>query len=712
MGTFIKSISFQNFYNYYGSYEENTYTFKEGINIINADNNMGKSKFFNGFLWVLDDRVYDSDDKRYYPVDDSSFYKMMSRKASHENIDLDMGVVVVYESDGVIYKVIKQVHCKKEDERWLFSPSTMVMRTVDNEDLPIYDQQDQKEAIRKLIPTEMEKYALLQGESMERLVDLSTLNALENTIIALADINNLISMCDFASELVKQAKKGYSDEEKRNMGVSAEIIELRKKRDDLEQWIDDAKIKITLAQKELSQAKEREQQFESEYFSSKKRVQLRQEFDAECKTLENLKKQKEEQELSITSRLFDENCPWILMGLEEETGRFDANRIELTKKITAKEISQNSEILLPDDSPDTPSLKRMLEHEWCEVCNRKAEKNTEPWLHIKKVMERPRKEMRTSESFMQFYSSLQNSTGRYETTIPDIQKSFENYMNNIFDLDERIDSQESVVEAKENEMTLVGSENNSETEDRMILNGYNQAKQIITDKTNEIEKWTGKIKIWDGSLTKAQQELDKKQGTAPIKKAKELYDKMQIVKSIFDATKERIFKEIVDNLQNTANEMYRNLTKGNQTLGGTLTFERHDDGTVRVSVIDSQGEELFGNGTGFQRMKQLAIVMSIISSKVGNKSFEYPFISDAPFSEFSWNFMSNFFEIAPIVFRQSIIMIKDLCDPSAANLITDHGKAIVEQMNEGQLKGTFYVNYAETKADAGNLVTKTKCYAK
>lgn len=712
MGTIIKSIGFQNFYNYYGSYEENTYTFKEGINIINADNNMGKSKFYNGFLWVLDDKVYDSDDKRYYTVDDTSFYKMMSRKASHENIDLDMGVVVVFESDGVIYKVTKQVHCKKDGEKWLFSPSTMVMRTVESEDLPIYDQQDQKEAIRKLIPAEMEKYALLQGESMERLVDLSTLNGLENTINALADISNLISMCDFASELVKQAKKGYSDEEKRNIGVSEEIIELRKKRDDLEQWIDDAKTKITLAQQELSHAKERKQQYESEFFSSKKRIQLRQEYDAECKALEDLKKQKEEQELSITSRLFDDNCPWILMGLEKETGSFDANRIELTKRIAAREFSQNPEILLPDDSPDIPSLKRMLEHEWCEVCNRKAEKNTEPWLHIKKVMERPHKEMRTSDSFMQFYSSLQNSTGRYETTIPDIQQSFDGYMNNIFDLDERIDSQGRVVEDKENEMTLVGSESNSETEDRMILNGYNQAEQTIVEKNKEIEKWIGKIKIWDSSLTKVQLELDKKQGSAPIKKAKELYDKMQIVKSIFDTTKERIFKEIVDNLQTTANEMYRDLTKGNQTLGGTLTFERHDDGTVRVSVIDSQGEELFGNGTGFQRMKQLAIVMSIISSKVGNKSFEYPFISDAPFSEFSWNFMSNFFEIAPNVFRQSIIMIKDLCDPSAANLITDHGKAIVEQMNEGQLKGTFYVNYAETKADAGNLVTKKKCYTK
>ena len=72
MGTLIKSISFQNFYNYYGSYEDNTYTFKEGINIINADNNMGKSKFYNGFLWILRDEVYDSDEKKYYPVSASA----------------------------------------------------------------------------------------------------------------------------------------------------------------------------------------------------------------------------------------------------------------------------------------------------------------------------------------------------------------------------------------------------------------------------------------------------------------------------------------------------------------------------------------------------------------------------------------------------------------------------------------------------------------
>lgn len=710
MGTIIKSISFQNFYNYYGSYDDNTYTFKEGINVINADNNMGKSKFYNGFLWILEDQVYDSDDKRIYPVSES-YNKMMSRKASRENVEMKMGVLIIYISDGILYKVKKQVLCKREGEDWIFTPSTKVIKTENNSDWPIIDLQEQQDAIRQLIPAEMEKYSLLQGESMERLVDLSTLNGLENTINALADVNNLIKMCDFAAELVKLSKKGYNDEEAKNRGASNEIIQLRTERDNYEKWIADANEKIGIARKELIAAKEKEQKFESDFYSSKKRLQLRQEYEKELEILNSLKKRKVEQELSITSRLFDENCPWILMGLDNEIGDFDENRIDLTKKITAVELTQKHEILLPDDSPDTPSLKRMLEREICEVCNRVAKRGTDPWLHIKKVMERPRKEMRTSASFMQYYSSVQNITGRYVTTIPTIQEDFEHYMNSIYDLDDQIESQERIVEAKENEMTLVGTENSTEEEDRRILSGYNQAKRTIGDKNEEIQRWTSKIKIWETGFKRVSEILDKKQGTSPIRKAKELYENMQIVKSIFDSTRESIFNQIVDNLQSAANEMYRELTKGNQTLGGTLTFEKSDDGTVRVSVIDSQGEVLFGNGTGFQRMKQLAIVMSIISSKVGNKSFEYPFISDAPFSEFSWNFINNFFEIAPNVFRQCIIMIKDLCDPQDSELLTSHGKEIYHQMNEGTMKGTFYVNYAETKADAGNLVTKKKCYS-
>lgn len=710
MGTLIKSISFQNFYNYYGSYEDNTYTFKEGINIINADNNMGKSKFYNGFLWIMRDEVYDSDEKKIYPVSES-YFKMMSAKARYESAELEMGVRIIYENNGVTYNVCKSVLCKKQDEDWGYQARTDVMKTEGNNDLPLLDKDEKLAAIRCLIPAEMEKYSLLQGESMERLVDLSTLDGLEKTINVLADINNLIKMCGLASELVRQAKRSYLDEEKRNKEADEGIIRLRQDRDNYEKWIEDAKEKIELARKESVEAKEKEQQYESDFFSSKKRILLRKEYDDECQILEDLKAAHEQQELSITSRLFDENCPWLLYALEGETSDFDDYRIALTKQLAKKEIQNNPDIMLPEGSPDAPSLKRMLEHQWCEVCNREALRDTAPWLHIKKVMERPKTPMRVSDSFMQFYGDIQKTTGRYETTIPKIADDYRKYMSDIFNLEEQIDQQVKVVEAKENELALVGSDNSTDEEDRNVLSGYIKAKNTYKAKEEEIQRYTSKIELWQKGHDKAKKELDKRQGSAPIRKAQQLYEDMQVVESIFKSTKERIFEEIVSKLQGTANDMYGALTKGNQTFGGTLNFERQENGTVKVSVTNSYGEELFGNGTGFQRMKQLAIVMSIISSKVGNKSFEYPFISDAPFSEFSWNFIRNFFDIAPNVFRQSIIMVKDLCEPNSALLINKHGEEIAEKMRTGEIKGTFYVNYTEEKADASNLVTKKKCYS-
>lgn len=66
---------------------------------------------------------------------------------------------------------------------------------------------------------------------------------------------------------------------------------------------------------------------------------------------------------------------------------------------------------------------------------------------------------------------------------------------------------------------------------------------------------------------------------------------MQCIAQMFADTKERIFANIVNNLQMVANKMYRDLTAGNQTLGGNLQFEREEGGTVRVKVVDDKGEE-------------------------------------------------------------------------------------------------------------------------
>ena len=709
MGTIIKSISFHNFYNYYGSYEDNTYTFTEGINIINADNNMGKSKFYNGFLWILRDEIYDSDEKKIMPVD-KSYYKMISGKARREYNELTIGVRIVFVNDDICYTVTKEVNCKHDDE-WFFNATTEVIKTEGYEDLPIYDKSEKDEVIRKMIPCEMEKYSLLQGESMERLVDLSTLKGLESTINVLADMSNLIQMCDKAKELVAEAQKEYKAEEKRSDSANEELARLQEERDRLEKWISDSEKKIQLARKELVNANENEQKFERDFFSSKKRIEARNGYEKEHESLRNLQKQKESQEKAITGHLFDENRPWLLMGLNNETRYFDNLRTTLIEELAQKKILDNPDIMLPEGSPDTPSLQRMLENCHCEVCDREAPRGSIPWLHIQKVMNRPRRAMLTSDSFVQFYGDIQKITGRYETTIPCIADDFSQYMDALELLDKNIEQQENVVEQRGNEMALLGTGETTPEADRITLSSYNNAKKTQTDKTDEIQRLTGKIKIWEDKLKKNRSTLSKKQNNIQVIRAEKLYTDMQVVADMFAETKDRIFKTIVDKLQIVANNMYAKLTAGNQTLGGTLEFKREEDGTVKVKVVDRNGEELFGNGTGFQRMKQLAIVMSIISAKENENSFDYPFISDAPFSEFGVRFVNNFLDIAPQVFRQSIIMIKDLYDPESKQYILPGGLEIAKRMREGKLKGTFYVNYIEERADSSNLITKKMCYS-
>ena len=83
MANIIISISFKNFYNYFGEFERNTYTFNKGLNIVAADNGCGKSKFYNGILWMLNDYVIESNNEK--PEDISlAAFKIISDKAKVE----------------------------------------------------------------------------------------------------------------------------------------------------------------------------------------------------------------------------------------------------------------------------------------------------------------------------------------------------------------------------------------------------------------------------------------------------------------------------------------------------------------------------------------------------------------------------------------------------------------------------------------------------
>ncbi|GAB6394233.1 MAG: hypothetical protein MdMp024_0545 [Bacteroidales bacterium] len=710
MATLIKSISFQNFYNYYGSFKDNTYHFKEGINIVNADNNMGKSKFYNGILWLLKDTVYDSDLKR--PVNaSSSFQKMASGKALNEETKFDVGVNIVFVENADKYSVSKIVQFKKDGDNWKTNEKLEILQTIDNRDIPVLDTADKEKIIKKIIPAELMNYALLQGESMEQLVDLSSHNGLSSTIEALAGIKNLIEMCDISKDLSQKTKRLSNDKEKEINSTNQKITGLIQERETLESRIESTTTQIETYKTELSEAKKKKETLEAILLNA----QNREKFRGVQQTLQNeinrLKEEKNNKEKSITSMLFSENSPWLLMDLQEQISLFDKRRQELTAEIATQKAIDNP-IKLPEGSPDIPSLQRMLRTEICEVCGRPAPKDSEFWQHIKMVMERPtNKEKSNKNDFGSFYNGIQTTVGSFSLSISKIAGDIQQYRDEIDNLEDLINQKEEEKEtAKLEFLNAGGSENSSDVTDKQNISDYTLAEKTIEKKEEDIRKAEKSIKDWNARLKQIEDEIKSISTNSEIESYRTFKETIAAIEYIFNNSKERIFNRIIEQLNTNANEKYVELTKGNLSAGGKLVFQPQEDGTVKVSIKNINDGELTGLGTGFQRMKQLSIVMAIISSKIGNKQFDYPFISDAPFSEFGDNFINNFFKIAPNVFTQSIIFIKELYDPASENYLNELGKKILKKMENGEIPGTFYVNVIEEKADTTNLVTKNKCY--
>jgi DNA sulfur modification protein DndD len=712
MGTIIKSVAFENFYNYYGSYEANEYQFKAGINIVNADNNMGKSKFYNGFMWMLRDQVYDSDIKAFVDANES-LVKIASGKAKAEDHFFKVGFRVIFTNGDVEYSVEKYSNFSTSDGELLHTPSMMsVFKKENNADTPVLDKDEQMDIINKVfIPLSIRNYALLQGESMDRLVDLSSKKALSDTIDTLAGISILKGICDTSRKMAKMADSLYQTKDSENSKNDTAKQREKAKRTALIQNIEKLKEEIEAAKDEFNAAKRKKEELDAYISNSTKRIEIRSKLDANTIAIKDAKKNIDDIEMSITKRLFDEENPWLLMGMQDELEVFDAKREKHIGELARMNDDGALVIMLPEGSPDTSSLERMLKTEVCEVCGQRAHKGSDAWNHIKMILDRPKKISTTRNDFGHFYGMLQKSASSYLMSIPRLTSKIEDVKIRLEKMKENLEE----LEEKKNDIftelnNAGGHADNSEYNDRNVVAGYRQVNSVITEKENEIIGKNKMVTQMEGALAAINQKLSSYKKAADVEKYDEFAQVLAKIKTVIEETKDDIFDRTIEILAQNANEKYKALTSGNQSSGGILDFQRDHD-VVNVTIRDVNNGEITGLGTGFQRMKQLAIVMAVISSKIGDeKKFDYPFISDAPFSEFGENFINNFFAVAPDVFSQSIIMIKELYDPNTDDFLTPFGRRILDKMNKGQIPGTFYVNVIEEKADTTGLVTTHKCY--
>ena len=376
MSTVIRSISFKNFYNYSGDYKNNTYEFSEGINVVNADNGMGKSKLFNGFLWILRDKVYDSDTRTTIDITTAPL-KILSDVAKAGNeLTVVSGVRLVYEDSDYQYVIEKSIAFTKKtpnasfnnQREWNIGEVSVIVTKCPLYALSrptiVYNLDEQVSIVRRLISPAMHSYALLQGEAIDNIVDLSDSGTLTSTIETLTDLSSLKQIEKSCQYFSKNAKLDLSSQQ-RNQAINTEVFEkYAAEQQKIERQIDEIKSQLDLYMAEYATATETATRLQAQVTNTQDRIR----FQTECKTLDNrissVEKDLQRRTSSINNHMFKPAMPWLLINSGDSVQRFVELRDEYTAVRTARKLihdPQSFTTLLPEGSHDDISLQKIID---------------------------------------------------------------------------------------------------------------------------------------------------------------------------------------------------------------------------------------------------------------------------------------------------------------------------------------------------------------
>lgn len=725
MAKIINSISFQNFYNYYGNYENNTYQFKEGLNIVVADNGAGKSKFFNGILWILKDLVYDSELKAEYKVKDVTF-KVISDKAKEETAvdeNIKVGVKLSYQDSKNEYIVEKYFYSKRACEGKALDEKCWRLNGIEQEissrDLylktykQVYDIEEQKRIINNIILPGLQPYALLQGEEIDNIIDFSKRNSLNEAINKLTNINKLKDLVSLSQYLFGRSTKDLDSQRKIHTKNKNAVEEKLTEKEELINKLAEKETLLQTTIETLNCSKEEKDRLMNSITNAEKRNEFRNKINKLEEEKDILTTRYEDFLNKINTCFFDSDYAWILMELDGKMKSFSNihdNYIEKRerKKIENEQIVSAFISLLPDGSPDYVSLEKMLEQEICFVCGREAKMDSEEWLYMKKVKERPNIESQKKTSnndLRSFFSEIQMNTQQYYRKIIGIKESIQKARLDANKYEDRIRDILKQKEDAEQELFQFGGvlNNKSETEkDTNSLQIFANANQRIGQCNIEIQKYQKEIESLISRIANIDSEITNLSSSDLPKEYGETAAILNDTQKIFTNTKNHIFSNILERLETNSNKHFQKLTSGNNINGGVLKLSQTSDETAVIEVVDENENPITGSSEGFQRMKKLAVVMAIISSRNENQVFDYPLIADAPLSAFGKGFIEGFFDEVPNVFNQSIILVKELYDRGKDNKLSESGEKILGKPEVG----CFYINeIEENKSQAERKTT-------
>lgn len=683
----ITKISLENFQCYAGHYADNSFEFSKGLNVVIGDNASGKSKIYDGFYWLLYDRVFDSQSRRFIESSNAGI-GLVSDKAKYyakagEKISAKVKLYLIEnregENDQVEYTLERSYTIKRinneasfdKDEAWEMPNSSIShIEKKDVLDFKPLNDADFDRISSKLLPNDMKPYLWFQGEQVDSLIDFRKEESLTEAINILSDINHYDYLIEVARKTFKQADTAYRSELSKNSRATKKAEEAQKNIERLEKSINSKESNLKKIEENLEEAISKREELVDRVDDAQKYQNLLANYKTEKENLKALKSTYDKAQRNYNSNLFRKK--WLLLHgasfydeFEKALKAYDEKRenkkLELKIEKQQKEANLNR---LPENVPNKVYLNEMLYEKHCFLCDRDFEEGDHSYNHINQLLERAKKSRINYTDFLKndlkkdLESLKTNGSYLRRNYIDSIKQSIHYELESLDRKKDEIINKQQKLEELEGEMaSLLSSSKLDEKDADNIPLSFRSSNSSIDTLTERKNKMLRSLEMEKDELKNYNQELESYAGDDIDDTVKSKKEILEAFYEIAESTRNQVYEEQIQKIESEANKHYFKMTEDNQAIRGRIILKKTGRSYMPQNV-DENGNILTSPNDANIILIKLATIMAIVTAK-SQTTDVYPMISDAPTSKFGDNYTIGFCQALSEVFNQSIIFSYD-----------------------------------------------------
>lgn len=638
-------------------------TFGNGLNIVNAGNGYGKSKFLDSINWVISNKIFqgndwvDSEKVDLYPL----WYTNQNNIEEYKKDEVITSVELIFSAPDIDNDIEKNTtwtfhkqrfHRRNLDGNLSFIRDELKIKYIDLEtgEHNILGRHREYDVIETLFPVAIRTFMWFQGEAFK---DISLSHNSENFNKVLDTISHYPiygKMVERASIALNKKDRQITKLRREQQGVSREQAEKLYRKDTLLNKIPELEKQIEDINEDIQSHENQIAEYDDYLKKSHDYVILNADLKSKEKSINHINDSIEQYEISKANLLIKK---WVIAGTKNQIEKF-----QKTIDIIQEELHKIDEAKIPLHIPGPEMVQGMIDEMKCHICEREIpNEEDESYKALLRRLE-VFKEGKKAKWLRKNFDSFKRMKKYALESCDEIESGIKNHKKNIQSKIRERNKLQGEKEELNNQLKELNNGKNSNTSGSNYDLFFNKKQQKESSLRNlrlrlgsldkNLKNYREELKILSEEIKSYETDSSEiNQGETSLKYYKVL---LGVLKDLEDDAKSQLEKEITLKSNSLFRVYYDNpgldikIESGSVRLFDLVTKEEIDIATLNKSQ---------------QEMIKFSVINSLLklsNEKLGNS---LPLIADAPTSSSEWTNTKYFTDNVGNNFEQVVLFSKD-----------------------------------------------------